>query len=112
MKSLTKISLIVILFSIASWYITRFYYLSAEENRKEDLVTSEIRLLESVKNIQPPCDKLLESTGPIATFEKGYVFVWKLKSNRQIIEKFVVDSHYVSALDQISNSCMVKMKTP
>jgi hypothetical protein len=108
MKSLIKSIILVILFSITSWYITRFYYLNIEENRREDIITSEIRLLESVKNIQPPCDKLLESSWPVVIQKEGYVFIWKIKSNRQFIEKFVIDSNYVSALDQINNSCSLE----
>jgi hypothetical protein len=108
MKSPIKIIFLVILFSITSWYITQFYYLSIEENRKEDIITREIKLLENVKSIQPPCDELLESAGPVVSQKEGYVFIWKIKSNHQYIEKFVVDSNYMSALDQINNSCSLE----
>ena len=107
-KLYSMLILSAVLSGAVSWYFTGMYYQNMRENAAEDIVSSEFRLLESVKDMKPPCESLADHSRWIVTQDANYVVIWRLPPQSTVIEKFVVNKDFESAFDQVDNTCPTK----
>jgi hypothetical protein len=108
MKLPIAITLSVIISCTTSWYLTYLYNQSQKEDASEDVVSSEVMLLEKARGFLPPCATLAKDSDLVVKKEGDYILIWKVARNKKFIEKFVVNKDFDSAYEQVENTCLVK----
>lgn len=108
MKCVVGTALVTVICCIATWFVTSAYYEDKKADFSEDIISTEIALLEKAKSIGVPCEKLKSTQGVIVESTAGLVVMWKPIHGSGFLEKLVVDEAFQSANEKVKNECSVQ----
>ena len=108
MKCVVGTAFVAVVCCLATWFVTSTYYEDKNADFSEDIISTEIALLEKSKQIGPPCEKFKNSQGPLIDSRADLIVIWKRSPDPGSLDKFVVDGAFQSAYKKVKNECGVQ----